>query len=135
MKNFSTQITECYLDLNDWTQLREWKKKEADFLSSINGSCAQRYVSFSRIIRHFVTQLCVEFVIFFQSHVTVKEANLYCELEAGNYSTVNALMDWNAIPKPNVITKYSWNTRHLLNEVKQNLLEKFVIGQENDYEQ
>lgn len=78
---------------------------------------------------------CVEFVIFFQSHVTVKEANLYCELEAGNYSTVNALMDWNAIPKPNVITKYSWNTRHLLNEVKQNLLEKFVIGQENDYEQ
>lgn len=38
------QITECYLDLNDYTQLKEWKKKEADFLSAINGSCVQRYV-------------------------------------------------------------------------------------------
>jgi hypothetical protein len=72
-----------------------------------------------------------------QSHVTVKEANLYCELEAGNYSSVNALMDWTTIPKSKESIKFGWNTRHLLNEMKQNLLEKFVVNQtnESDYEE
>ena len=67
-----------------------------------------------------------------QSHLTVKEANLYCELEAGNYSSVNALMDWTTMSKPQEKTKFGWNTRHILNEMKQSLLEKFVVSRANE---
>ena len=58
------QITECYLDLNDWTQLKEWKKKEADFLSTINGSCVQRYVR-EYLRRIFLTGVSRVKIIFF----------------------------------------------------------------------
>lgn len=62
---------------------------------------------------------------------------MYCELDAGNFSGVNVLMDWNAFASPSDGMKFDWNVRYLLNQAKQNLLEKFVVVhvEGNNYEQ
>lgn len=52
---------------------------------------------------------------------------MYGEIDAGNLSGVNMLMDWNTFSCSNNSVKSGWNTRHLLTQTKQSLLEKFMV--------
>lgn len=51
---------------------------------------------------------------------------MYYEIDAGNYSGALALMDWGDLSTTNKSVQSGWNTRHLLTQTKQTLLEKFL---------
>lgn len=55
---------------------------------------------------------------------------MYDEIDQGNFTSVSMLMDWNTVSNTNNNgTKSGWNTCHSLNQMKQNLMEKFVMVQ------
>ena len=62
--------------------------------------------------------------------MTVKEAEMFCEIDQGNFTSVSMLMNWNTASNTNHNgVKSGWNTRHTLNQTQQTLMEKFIVVQ------
>lgn len=94
----SDQITECYLALNDWEGLADWKENEPSFLENENGSSSQRFK-------------------FIQSH-HMKAVQLF---DKGEYTAAKSLLQWNCPEVGSTDSKPTWDYCNVLNEVDFNL--------------
>lgn len=93
------QITECYLALNSWEELAEWKEKEPSFLGNENGSSSQRYK--------------------FIHPEDVKSIHLFDE---GDFIAAQELLSWKCPSKASADSRPSWDYCNILNEMNFSLM-------------
>ncbi|XP_046689229.1 serine/threonine-protein kinase SMG1-like [Homalodisca vitripennis] len=113
------QITECYLALQDWTELARWKTSEAELLASQNGGSFLRY-----------------------KYLTEKDAEALAEFEKESYSAAYELLEWGPEvgDSPNNTPALAWDCYKVLGVTRHSLAKtavKFVangIIQDSDRE-
>ncbi|RZF40250.1 hypothetical protein LSTR_LSTR007450 [Laodelphax striatellus] len=93
------QLTECYLALQDWNGLQEWKELEAKLLPNQNGNASKRF-----------------------KFVTTTSAKAMEAFDSGDMAAAEQLLNWSCPQGEGGDTPPSWNCYQLLGDTSHSLM-------------